>query len=103
VTCSYVSIASTRITGVDVLVVDRKGKGRLKPQSPRANDVCGVVMERLMGYGSVAESELKLLLDERLGKGRGRVGGIANSLDARRSAPPGDVLLDAIAVDGAWL
>jgi hypothetical protein len=81
------------------LVVDRKGKGRLRPQSPRVNDVCGVVIERLMGYGSVAESELKLLLDERLGKGRGRVGGIANSLEARRSAPPGDVLLDAIDVD----
>jgi len=29
--CSNVSIASTRMKGVDVLVVDRRGKGRLKP------------------------------------------------------------------------
>lgn len=36
--CSKVSIDSTRIIGVDVFVVARKGKGRLKPQSPLASD-----------------------------------------------------------------
>lgn len=85
------------------MVVDRKGKGRFKPQSPRANDACGVVIDRLTGCGRVAVSEPKLWLDERLGRGRGRVGGIANSLDARRSTPPGDVLLEAIVFAGACL
>jgi hypothetical protein len=49
-----------------------------------------------MGCGRVAVSELKLWLDERLFIGRGRVGGIENILDARRSAPPGDVLREAM-------
>jgi hypothetical protein len=31
-------MASTRMEGVDVFVVDRKGKGRLKPQSPFARE-----------------------------------------------------------------
>jgi len=44
--------------GVDVLVVDLNGSGRLKPQSPLASDEGGVVTETRTGYGRVAESEL---------------------------------------------
>jgi hypothetical protein len=44
VICSYVSIDSTRMKGVDDLVVARNGKGRLKPQSPLASEDWGVVI-----------------------------------------------------------
>jgi len=42
--CSNVSIASTRMKGVDVFVVDLKGRGRLNPQSPLAREDWGVVI-----------------------------------------------------------
>lgn len=102
-TCSYVSIALTRMRGVDDFVVDRRGKGRLKPQSPRANDACGVVIERLIGCGSVAVSDVITAVDERSVAGRGRVGGIENILDARRRAPPGDILREDIVAARARL
>lgn len=41
-------------------------------------------------------SELKIAVDERSGAGRGRGGGIANTLEARKRAPPGDTLREAI-------
>jgi len=84
------------MTGVDVLVVDRSGKGRLRPQSPLASDDWGVVIERCMGCGRVAVSELKIAVEERSPAGRGSGGGTEKSLDARSRAPPGDTLRDAI-------
>lgn len=95
--CSNVSIAFTRMNGVDVFVVDRKGRGLLKPQSPLLSEACGVVMERLTGCGSVAVSELKIAVAESSPDDRGSWGGIANTLEARRRAPPGDTLRAAIA------
>ena len=82
--------------GVDVLVVDRRGRGRLKPQSPLFREDWGVVMESWTGCGSVAVSELNIAVDERSTDGRGRGAGIENILDARKRAPPGDILRDAI-------
>ena len=82
--------------GVDVFVVARNGNGRLKPQSPLFRDDCGVVIERWMGWGRVEVLELKIAVEERSLVGRGSGGGIEKTLDARRRAPPGDTLLDAI-------
>jgi hypothetical protein len=45
VMCSNVSIALTRMKGVDVFVVDRRGKGRLNPQSPLTSEDWGVVID----------------------------------------------------------
>jgi hypothetical protein len=55
-----------------------------------------VVIVMLTGCGRVAVSESKLVLEERLIIGRGRGGGIENTLDARKSAPPGDVVREAM-------
>ena len=82
--------------GVDVFVVARKGKGRLKPQSPLFSDAVGVVIERWIGYGRVAVSESNVAEEESAPAGRGRGGGIENTLDARSRAPPGETLRDAI-------
>jgi hypothetical protein len=49
-----------------------------------------------MGCGSVAESELKIAVEERSPVGRGNGGGIENTLEARNRAPPGDTLRDAM-------
>lgn len=49
-----------------------------------------------MGYGSVAVSDWNMPVDERSAVGRGRGGGIENTLDALKSAPPGDTLREAI-------
>ena len=49
-----------------------------------------------MGCGSVAESEVKIAFEERSAPGRGRGGGIENTLEALSRAPPGDMLRDAI-------
>lgn len=51
------STCFTRTTGVDDLVVCRRGSGLLRPQSPAFLDVSGVVIERWSGNGVVAESE----------------------------------------------
>jgi hypothetical protein len=82
--------------GVDVFVVDRKGKGRLKPQSPVFRDDEGVVIDRCMGCGRVAVSESKIADEESAPAGRGKGGGIENTLDALSRAPPGETLRDAI-------
>jgi len=42
-------------------------------------------------------SELKIAVEDNSPIGRGSGGGIENTLDARRRAPPGDTLRDAIA------
>jgi hypothetical protein len=55
--------------GVEVLVVDRRGKGLLNPQSPLVSDDWGVVIARWVGCGRVAESELKIAVEERSGCG----------------------------------
>ena len=94
--CSNVSIASTRMKGVDVFVVARKGRGRLNPQSPFAREDWGVVIVWWIGCGSVAESEPKLACEERSPPGRGRGGGIEKTREALSRAPPGDMLRDAI-------
>ena len=94
--CSKVSIFLTLITGVEDLVVERRGKGRFNPQSPFASDDWGVVMDIWVGCGSVEVSELNPPVDDISPAGRGSGGGIEKTLDARRRAPPGDTLRDAI-------
>ena len=54
------------------------------------------MIERWIGCGRVAVSELKIAVEERSLAGRGRGFGIENILDARRRAPPGDTLLEAM-------
>jgi len=68
----------------------------LKPQSPRTSEDWGVVIERWIGCGRVAVSELKTAVEERSPAGRGSAGGMEKILDARRRAPPGDTLREAI-------
>jgi hypothetical protein len=41
-------------------------------------------------------SDWNIAVEERSGEGRGRGGGIENTLDARRRAPPGEMLREAI-------
>jgi hypothetical protein len=101
VMCSNVSIASTRMKGVDVFVVARKGRGRLKPQSPLAREDWGVVIVWWIGCGNVAESDVKMAWEERSLAGRGSGGGIENTLEALSRAPPGDILRDAIVA--SWI
>lgn len=89
-------MASTRIIGLDVLVVDLKGKGLLKPQSPLASDDCGVMIDRCVGWGRVDVSDPNIAVDERSVAGLGRGGGIENILEALNRAPPGETLRAAI-------
>jgi hypothetical protein len=60
------------------------------------------VIERWIGCGRVAVSELKIAVEERSLAGRGRGFGIENILDARRRAPPGDTLLEAMVKAKRW-
>ena len=90
------SIDSTRIRGVDVFVVDLRGNGRFKPQSPFESEEGGVVIVRWVGYGKVAVSELKVTVEVNSAAGFGRGAGIENSRDALSRAPPGDILRVAI-------
>jgi hypothetical protein len=77
-------------------VVDRSGKGRFNPQSPFMSDDWGVVMDMWMGCGRVAVSESNPPVDDISPAGCGSGGGIEKTRDARRRAPPGDTLRDAI-------
>jgi len=101
--CSKVSIAFIRIIGSGVGLFLRfemelrgRGKGRLKPQSPLARDDLGVVIERWIGCGRVAVSELKMAVEEISLDVWGRGAGMEKTLDARRRAAPGDTLRVAI-------
>jgi len=97
--CSIVSTDSTRSKGVDVFVVERRGKGRFKPQSPLQSEDGVVVMVRWVGYGRVAVSELFVAVEDSSPIGRGRGAGIENNLDALNRAPPGETLRLAMAVE----
>src|ERR1700734_1817376 len=97
--CSILSIYSTRSNGVEVFVVDRRGKGRFKPQSPLESEDGGVVIVRCVGYGRVAVSELNVAVEDRSPIGRGRGAGIENNREALKRAPPGDTLRVAMAVE----
>jgi hypothetical protein len=68
------------------------GSGRFKPQSPFRLDAFVVVMIWCVGYGAVAVSEERPLLST---TGAFSGGGMENSLDERKSAPPGDTFLNA--------
>lgn len=78
------------MTGVDVFVVERRGKLRLKPQSPFERDDGCVLMESWVGCGRVALSELKVTVDANSEAGRCNGAGIENMRDALRRAPPGE-------------
>jgi hypothetical protein len=97
--CSIVSTDSTRSNGVEVLVVDRRGSGRFKPQSPLESEDGGVVIVRWVGYGRVAVSELNVAVEDRSPTGRGRGAGIENKREALKRAPPGDTLRVAMSVE----
>lgn len=88
--CSRVSTELTRMTGVEVLVVERRGKLRLNPQSPLERDDRGVLMESCVGCGRVADSELNVTVEASSEAGRCRGVGIENIRDALRRAPPGE-------------
>ena len=90
--CSIVSIEDMRTAGVLVLVVDRRGRGLFRPQSPRASDDGGVARVWCVGYGSVAELEDLSIPPPTIisTSGRGRGLGNAKSREARRSCAVGD-------------
>jgi hypothetical protein len=99
VMCSIVSTDSIRSSGVEVFVVDRRGKGRFRPQSPFDSEDGGVVIVRWVGYGRVAVSELFAAVEDRSPIGRGRGTGMENNRDALKRAPPGDTLRVVMAVE----
>lgn len=72
----------------------------MNPQSPLAREDCGVVIDWWIGWGRVAVSESKTAFEDRSPIGRGKGGGIENTLDARKRAPPGETLRDAIVALG---
>ena len=84
------------MTGVEVLVVERRGRLRLKPQSPFEREDGGVLMESSTGCGRVAVSELKVTVEANSDAGRWSGAGMANILEALRRAPPGETDFVAI-------
>lgn len=86
------SIAVIRRCGVDELV-DFRGSGLFRPQSPRDRDDFGVAMACRVGYGRVAESDERrtpMTLTPSIGAG-GRGGGSENSRELRSSLPVGEL------------
>lgn len=98
--CSYVSIACTFMNGVEVLLVDRSGRGLLKPQSPLARAAWGVVIVWWMGYGRVALSDWKPDPEANPSTGFGKGAATANIREARSKEPPGETVRVAIVVAG---
>ena len=90
-TCSLESTCLTRIRGVEDLVVDFRGSGRLNPQSPRERDVEGVVTVCRVGYGVVAEEDRFWVAVVTLFFGGFNGAGSENMRDDRSRAPPGDI------------
>ena len=86
------------MVGVEDPVVDFKGKGRFRPQSPRPREASVVCMEAFMGYGSVAVSDscVSVAVSSELGLGSG--GGRENSRDVLRRFAVGDSLFMDISV-----
>lgn len=88
------------ITGVEVLVVDFRGKARLRPQSPLPSEDCVVSIAACVGYGVVAVSESRVEIAEKSGLGRGRGGGREKSLDVLNRLAVGDSLCRDIVYNG---
>lgn len=88
------------ISGVDDLVVDRRGSDRLRPQSPLDNDEGGVVIVRCVGCGRVAELDSNLVVELKLSTGRDKGAGTENMRDALSRAAPGETL--RVDILGAW-
>lgn len=84
--------------GVDVSVVERKGSGLFRPQSPLASDDCGVSMAARVGYGSVAVSDLFLVVEVTSWLGRGSGGGMENKRELRRRLAVGESLCARIPI-----
>ena len=87
--------------GVEVFVVERRGKLRLNPQSPFERDDGGVLIESWVGCGRVALSDLKVTFSASSAAGRCSGAGIENMREALRRAPPGDTDRDAIVNESA--
>lgn len=103
-TCSNVSIAFTRTTGVeDFSVVDFAGRGRFNPQSPLARDDAGASMAARMGYGSVAVSDSNTIFEVAGSWGGDNAGGSVNKRDFRSRLAVGDTLMVAIIAPEAGL
>ena len=99
VMCSLVSTALILATGVEVLIVDFSGRARFRPQSPRPRAEGVVVIACCIGYGSVAESDMRLdwTWPMRSLSGRGSGGGSEKRREFRKSVAVGDdTLLDIL-------
>lgn len=93
----------TRTTGrEDLADVDFAGSGRLRPQSPLVNDDPGVTTEARIGYGRVAVSDSKTILEVGGVGGGDKVGGSAKNRDFRSRFAVGDILADAMALIKNW-
>lgn len=79
-----------RITGFDVFVVDFNGRGRLRPQSPRAKDEVDVSIAACVGCGLVAVSDSATVCDDAAWRGEGTGAGTANSRECRSRFAVGD-------------
>ena len=86
------------MVGVDVRVVDFRGRGLLRPQSPLPNDESGVSIAACVGYGRVAVSDSKFAVAVRSELGLGSGGGSEKSLEFLRRLAVGDSLLIDIPV-----
>lgn len=96
VICSSVSTALILKMGVEVFVVDRRGRARFRPQSPRASDDGGVAIACRTGCASVAVSECLVSPAKSL-LGRGSGGGREKRRELRRRLAVGEsVLLDIL-------
>lgn len=93
---SIESTLSMKMVGVDVLVVDLRGKARLRPQSPRPRDDSDVSIAARVGYGRVAVSESKFAVPVKSEAGLGRGGGREKSLEFLSRLAVGESLLTDI-------
>lgn len=87
---SMESTSPIRINGVDVFVVDFKGKDLLRPQSPRERADWVVSIVACIGYGKVAVGESYVEVAVKACAGLGSGGGREKSLDVLRRWAVGD-------------
>ena len=86
------------MVGVDVLVVDFSGKGRLSPQSPCDKEEEVVCIACIVGKGWVAVSEVKSAVSLKSILGLGIGGGREKRREFRNKLAVGDSLFEDINV-----
>ena len=93
---SIESMAEMRSVGVDVLVVDLNGSGRLSPQSPRESEDGVVSIACNLGEGWVAVPDVKSAVSVKSRFGGGSGGGREKTREFRSRLAIGDNFLEDI-------